>query len=200
MIFYGTKGSHIHSERTSKGVECDNCEEVVPHNISVYGKYVYLYWIPVFPIGKRAFSECTNCKVTNDFSGMNEKLKQHSLDIKKHTKTPVWYWSGLGIFALLIFFVFYYAQQHEKDKVIYIASPEKGDIIEYKPSDFYSTLKIVEVTKDSVYVVQNNYEIERRSKLYKIDKVENYGNVHSSFSKKEYKAMFENRAFLDVDR
>ncbi|MCH3884741.1 hypothetical protein [Tenacibaculum aquimarinum] len=54
MIFYGTKGSHLNSERKG-GIKCDNCNEITNHNISVYGKYGYLYWIPVFPMGKKKY-------------------------------------------------------------------------------------------------------------------------------------------------
>ena len=33
---------------------------------------------------------------------MNEKLKNASIDVKRNAKTPIWYWSGLGIIAILI--------------------------------------------------------------------------------------------------
>ena len=105
MIFYGTKGSHIHSERKS-GIKCDNCNEITSHNISIYGKYAYLYWIPVFPLSKKMFSECTNCNATNDFKKMNEKLRFVAADVKRNSKTPLWYWAGSGIIIILIILIF----------------------------------------------------------------------------------------------
>jgi len=41
-------------------------------------------------MSKKVYSECNNCKATNEFSGMNEKLRRASIDIKKETKTPIW--------------------------------------------------------------------------------------------------------------
>lgn len=199
MIFYGTKGSHLHSERKSS-IKCDNCNEITNHNISVYGKYGYLYWIPVFPMSKKVFSECTNCNYTQDFNGMNEKLRNASADVKRNTKTPIWYWSGLGIIGVIFVFGIFSAVQHDKDVVDYIASPLKGDVIDYKPTEYYSTLKIANVTKDSIFLIPNDYEIERKSKLYKIDKSKNYTAEPYAVSKEEFKKLFKEKVFLDIDR
>ena len=52
MIFYGTKGSHLKSEKIS-GAKCTNCNEQTSHTVNVFGRYGYLYWIPVFPLTKK---------------------------------------------------------------------------------------------------------------------------------------------------
>ena len=201
MIFYGTKGSHLHSERKSN-IKCDNCNEITAHNISVYGKYAYLYWIPVFPMSKKVFSECTNCNATKDFNGMNEKLSFASKDVKRNAKTPIWYWSGLGIIAIIFVFGIYSAKQHDKDVIDYIKNPKAGDVIEYKVDEtgYYSTLKIASVSKDSIFVIQNDYEIERKSKVYKIDKSKNYTTKPYAVSKEEFQKLFKEKIFLDIDR
>ncbi|MCH3883095.1 hypothetical protein [Tenacibaculum aquimarinum] len=201
MIFYGTKGSHLNSERKG-GIKCDNCNEITNHNISVYGKYGYLYWIPVFPMGKKVFSECTNCKVTNDFKGMNEKLRNASTDVKRNTKTPIWYWSGLAIITLLIAFAIYSAKEHDKDVENYILNPAKGDVIEFKnkESGYYSTLRIESLSKDSIYVIQNNYETDKISGISDIDKDKNYTTETYSLGKDEIQSLFDEGIFYDINR
>ncbi|MDO6600590.1 hypothetical protein [Tenacibaculum sp. 1_MG-2023] len=201
MIFYGTKGSHLNSERKG-GIKCDNCNEITNHNISVYGQYGYLYWIPVFPMGKKVFSECTNCKVTNDFKGMNEKLRNASTDVKRNTKTPIWYWSGLAIITLLIAFAIYSAKEHDKDVENYILNPAKGDVIEFKnkESGYYSTLRIESLSKDSIYVIQNNYETDKISGISDIDKDKNYTTETYSLGKDEIQSLFDEGIFYDINR
>ncbi len=201
MIFFGTKGSHLNSERKG-GLKCDSCNEVTNHNISVYGKYGYLYWIPVFPMSKKVFSECTNCNITNDFDTMNEKLRFASADVKRNSKTPLWYWSGLAIIAILISIGYYYNAQHDKDVARYIQEPIVGDIIEYKVKEtgYYSTLKIKLVTQDSIFVIPNNYETDKKSGISGIDKSKNYTTEPYSLGKNEIKNLFDKGLFYDINR
>lgn len=201
MIFYGTQGSQINSERT-KGIKCDNCNEIVPHNISVYGQYGYLYWIPVFPTTKKVFSECSNCNVTQDFKGMNEQLRRTSAEIKRNTKTPIWYWSGLGIIAILISIGYYFSLEHDKDVINYIKNPVAGDVIEYKVQEtgYYSTLKIESVTKGSIFVIQNNYETDKMSGVSDINKSKNYSTPAYGVGRNQIQALFDDDIFYDINR
>lgn len=200
MIFYGTKGSHLHSERVS-GVKCNHCGQQDSHTISIYGRYFYLYWIPIFPIGKKGISECNHCKATYERKDMSEQLKLAHDNVKRTTKSPVTHWVGSVIIGGLIAFGLYAANQHEKDVVNYINEPQVNDIVEYKSSDSaYSTLKVTKVTQDSIFFVANSMEISRKSRLYKIDKEKNYNAERYGISLSEYKSAFENNDFLDVDR
>lgn len=200
MIFYGTKGHHLKSEKISN-IECSYCKKQTSHTVSIFAKYAYLYWIPFFPMGKKAISECDNCKQTLALKDMNEQLKQAYYNkVKPHVKTPIWHWSGLAIVAAIIAFSVYLANQHKKDALIFINEPQTGDVYEYKPNDFYSLLKVVSVSQDSVFVISNNYEIERKSKLHKIDKTSNYTTAPYGISKEEIKQQYASKKILDVDR
>lgn len=200
MIIYGTKGSHLHSEKVG-GVKCTHCEQQTSHTISVYGQYAYIYWIPIFPLAKKVFSECNHCKATLEKKEMSEQLKLKADNVKRNTKTPITYWIGMFIIAGLIGFGFYSSKQHDKDVANYINQPQVGDIIEYESSPSnYSTLKITNITNDSIYFIANSMEISRRSKIYKIDKDKNYTAERFGISIGEYKESFSNKKFLDVDR
>ncbi|QWX85461.1 zinc-ribbon domain-containing protein [Cellulophaga sp. HaHaR_3_176] len=201
MIFYGTKGSHLFSERKN-GIKCDNCNEITAHNISVYGKYAYIYWIPFFPMSKKAFSECTNCSATLDVNGMNGKLKSAATEVKNNTKTPIWYWSGLAIIAVLISLGVYSSLQHDKDVAVYINQPAVGDVIEFKSSEngYYSTLKISAVTSDSIFVIQNDYETDKKTGVSDIDKASNYTTEPYSLGKNQIQGLFDEKVFYDINR
>lgn len=201
MIFYGTKGSHLKSERRG-GIKCDHCNEITNHTISVYGKYAYLYWIPVFPMTKKVFSECSNCKTTKAYKEMNEKLKDAAIEVKRNVKTPIWYWSGLGIIALIIAFGAYSAGKHKKDLVNYIKEPAVGDVIEFRVTQtgYYSTLKIKSVTNDSIFVIQNDYETDKKKGISGIDKAKNYTTVPYSLGKNEIQGLFDKGLFYDINR
>lgn len=199
MIVYGTKGAHLKSEKVT-AKQCDQCDEQTSHNVSIFGKYFYIYWIPVFPTGKKGVAECNTCKATIERGQMSERLRSKFDVIKKDTKTPITYWIGSLIIVGLISFAFFASSQHKKDVVDFISSPKPGDVVDYKPTDYYSTLKVIEVSNDSVYFVYNTMEISKQSKLYKIDKDENYSTEKYSLSKSEYQKMFDDKEFLDVER
>lgn len=200
MIFYGTKGAHLKSEKT-RGLKCNNCNEQTSHTISIFGKYFYVYWIPFFPLAKKGVSECNNCKATFERKDMSDQLKSIFDTVKSDTKTPFTYWIGSLIIVALIAFGVYSANQHQKDVGAYISSPEINDIIDYKSSGaIYSTLKVTKVTTDSVFVVANTMEIAKQSKLYKIDKEKNYTAERFGLSLTEYTKAFATNKFLDVGR
>jgi Holliday junction resolvase len=200
MIIFGTKGTHLHSERIG-GVKCNHCQQQNTHTISVFGKYFEIYWIPVFPIGKKAVSECSHCKATYERKEMSEQLKLAHDNVKRNTKTPITHWAGSLVIGALVAFAMYSAKKHDNNVVDYINSPQVNDVIDYKSSaNAFSTLKITKVTADSVFVVANSMEIKRKSKLYKIDKEANYNAERFGLSLSEYKESFESKRFLDVDR
>ncbi|MCH3884740.1 hypothetical protein [Tenacibaculum aquimarinum] len=133
---------------------------------------------------------------------MNEKLRNASTDVKRNTKTPIWYWSGLAIITLLIAFAIYSAKEHDKDVENYILNPAKGDVIEFKnkESGYYSTLRIESLSKDSIYVIQNNYETDKISGISDIDKDKNYTTETYSLGKDEIQSLFDEGIFYDINR
>ncbi len=199
MIFFGSRGTNLHNEQVS-GIKCSHCEQTTTHTISIYGRYFHVWWIPTFPIGKKGFSECNNCKRTLESKEMNESLKLAYQNVNSNTKSPIWYWSGIGIVGVLIGLISFMAGRHDKDAITYINAPKTGDTYEYKPNESYSLLKVASVSQDSVFVISNDYEIGRQSKLYKIDKPENYTTEPYGISKDELKNLFESKDILDVDR
>ena len=59
----------------------------------------------------------------------------------------------------------------KKKELEFVANPVVGDVYKYKTEkQNYSTLKVTSVTADSVFVSPNEYETDKMSGIYKIDK------------------------------
>jgi hypothetical protein len=201
MIFYGTSGSLIHTEQTPS-VKCNSCEKQSQHTVSVFGKYAYLYWIPIFPVGKKGVSECNHCKVTLEKKDMSEQLKLAYGNIKTNVKSPLKHWSGLAVILALISYGVYASNQHDKDVVSYIENPAIGDVIEYRAEEtgYYSTIKIVNVSNDSIFAIPNNYETDKKSGISDIDKEVNYTSEPYGIGKDQIQSLFDDDIFYDINR
>ena len=80
--------------------------------------------------------------------------------------------------------------------------PAIGDVIKFKnyETGFFSTLKINSITKDSIFVIPNNYETDKKNGIAGIDIVKNYSTEPYSLGKDEVKAFFDQGVFYDIER
>jgi len=200
MIVYGTKPVHVKTEQVNN-ITCPNCKTNNSTIFSIYSKHAYLYWIPFFPYGKTAVSECQNCKAQLTQKEMPIEFKNEAIRLKSESKTPLWQFSGLVLLAVLIPFVIYTSKKNDKKELEYIQNPVIGDVYTYELEDGnYSTLKVNNVTFDSVFILQNDYEINKSHKTYKIDKEENYSNEAYGIPREEINSMYLEKTILSVDR
>jgi hypothetical protein len=132
---------------------------------------------------------------------MPEQLKREYDSIKSVSKGPVWQFAGLGLVAILIVYGNYASGINEKKELEYLNTPLAGDVYKYKTeTGDYSTLKVVSVSDDSVFVSPNEYEISKMSKVYKIDKPENYPDMYYGISKKELEEKYTSNEVYSIDR
>lgn len=104
MIIFGTRGSRIGSLQMAE-TQCDYCEQQHPQEITQFGQYFHIFWIPVFPMGRRTFAECTHCKRTLRKKEFSQRLKENFINQKSTIKRPLWHWSGiLLILGLMLAF------------------------------------------------------------------------------------------------
>jgi hypothetical protein len=201
MIFYGTSASRLKDGRLSN-VSCPNCEEQTSFNYSVFGKYAYIYWIPLFPLGKTNVLECNNCKQTYKLKELPEQIK-HKFQLEKHKGIPLKHFSGLAIiFAIVAWFKYSSAQDDALDKD-YITEPQVGDLYSAKGSAFnsFTTMKVSKVTADSVYVFYNDYLTDKKSGISEIDVERNYNFTNrEGFTRQELIRMHETRDIFEIDR
>ncbi len=201
MVFFGTKASRIKDGQINN-VTCPNCENQTSMTYSIFGKYAHIYWIPAFPVGRENIIECNSCKQTYKVKELPEHLKQKFEFEKQGAKTPLWYFSGLAIIACLISFGAWSSSQNKTNNEEYIKAPQIGDVysIEASQNGYYSSIKVTDVTQDSVYVIINDYEIDRRTKISQIDKAENYTTQIDSYSKEEIINLYDENVIYEIDR
>lgn len=200
MIIYGSRAVHLKTKQ-SKTAICPSCGTQGSLVFSVYRKHAHIFWIPLFPIGKKGASQCQHCKNVLKSKEMPEPLRRESDNLKSEAKGPIWQFAGLGLIALLIAFAGYASGKEKELEEEYIKSPQVGDVYEYKTETrSYSTMKIMSVSQDSVFVSPNEYEINKITKLYRIDKPENYSKLSYGISKNELKEMYDSGEILDINR
>lgn len=120
MIVYGSRASNIGNFEISN-IECSHCNQNAPQRVSVFGKYAHIFWIPLFPIGKKAVSECTNCLKTSPKKEFPTDLNQAYSENKHLAKRPFWHWIGLiivgGLIALMTL-IGITAEEDPRDKLL----------------------------------------------------------------------------------
>ncbi len=200
MIIYGWRSAHLRTTK-SQTATCPSCNTKGSTVISVYSKHAHIFWIPLFPYGKTGASQCQHCKYAMKLKEMPEEIKKEYKNLKMDVKPPIWQFAGLILFSFLVVWLIYAGKEGKKMDQEYLAAPAKGDIYEFKTeSGYYSTLKVMQVTADSVIVSPNNYEMEKKSRLYKIEKPENYAEFTYGISKENLKKMYEEEEIFDIER
>lgn len=104
MIIFGGRASNIGNFLVPNST-CSYCEAGDTQRISVFGKYAHIFWIPIFPIGRKAVAECTHCKRTIEQREFPDKLYGLYQANKGRAKRPIWHWLGTGLFGLLVAFI-----------------------------------------------------------------------------------------------
>ena len=204
MIFYGTNSSNLNSG-TLQNVKCPHCENVTNFNYDVYGKYAYVYWIPFFPLGKTSVAECSHCKATYEINKDVPEIKK-AFDRKMEVnpvKTPVKHFSFAFILGLIVVCSVLYGMKTDSDTADFAQTPKANDIyLEVTESGKYSCSKITKVTKDSVFVMQNNMEYDQKSGVSKlVDGSEGAFNMPYQMSIKEYQKLAkEGKTIYEINR
>ena len=200
MIIYGWKATHIKSQ-TAPNLTCTNCNEKGKTFFSVFSKHVHIFWIPLFPYGKTGASQCDHCQLTMEKKQMPPEYRQEYERLRSEASTPVWKYAGLIIIAAIALYLYIDSGQRSDQNKDYIANPVKNDVYRMKTDGGnFTTMKVDSVSTDSVYVLLNEYEVTKRSGIYKVDKEENYYFVALPMHKSKLQELFNNGEIYDVDR
>ncbi|MDR7212174.1 zinc-ribbon domain-containing protein [Flavobacterium piscis] len=201
IFFYGTKAANLRNGQIIN-VDCPNCNTNVSMTYSIFGKYGHLYWIPFFPIKKLTFAECNSCKKTFEKTELSSSIQQklEREKEKNNVKTPIWMFSGLFLIAGIFVLIFYTSHQTDVNSENFIKSPKVGDIYFINSAErHYSTMKVDQVSKDSLVVFMNDMEIDSKTDIDKIDVVENYKKTYS-VAKKDMLKLYKEEKIYEVKR
>jgi hypothetical protein len=201
MIIYGSRAKHLATEQSHEA--CTSCGTHSSVQLHVFQKYAHVFWIPFFPIGKIAATECQHCKGVLKVNQFSPSTRLAYDNIKSQTKTPVWMFSGLALLAAFIIFSSYQSSQKDKRNATLISAPIAGDIFEIKTQENQYTLyKVANVQGDSVFVRFNQYETNKASGLYDLKSKGDtaYSNLTFSLLKSDLKKMLEKGEITGIDR
>ena len=135
-------------------IKCDNCNDF-GQRFSVYQDYFHLFFIPMFPLGKKTIqSTCLKC---ND--GFNEEKKNHYLSV---TRTPIYLYTGLILLACLIISLVISIRNDQKQTAEYVANPMINDVYLMREGEgkerTYYFLKIKNIDSDTVELLHSYFE------------------------------------------
>jgi hypothetical protein len=199
MIIYGTKGKLLAKETLFE--KCTNCGSQNSVELVVYQRYAHVFWIPFFPTFKKGYSQCGHCKQVLEVKQMPASLQESFDRLKKSTKAPIWTFTGLALFTVLIAMIIISIRNENAENKKLVADPRKGDIYEVKlGSSSYTLYKVDEVVGDTVYVVQNMYETNKSSGLSDLKTKPFAEDEVIGYSKAEIKTLFDDDKIVDVDR
>lgn len=156
MIIYGWNNRIIKEAPVDK-VTCPNCKNDKMH-IRVFGFYVHIFWIPLFPYKKDVILSCDHCQMGVSGGELDDTMKK----LKKSVSFPKYMFLGSAL--LLAFVAYLVVDSHLQDKkeLSFLTHPEVGDVYhlidkeevtEYK----YYLLKAQEVMGDSMAVSANGF-------------------------------------------
>ncbi len=198
MIVYGFAGKEI--ARGKIKAACTNCQEPNSTNMFIVQRYAHAYWIPFFPAGKKAVSECINCNQVLEKKQFSERYKSEYEDLRSTTKIPIWMFTGLGIFAVIIVAAFITSMQNDAENAELVLSPQKGDIYEIKLSDGeYTLYKVDKIEGSAVYVFENEYAVDKAGGVRDL-LLKPFYKESAPIMKTDLKAMLEKGEIMDIKR
>lgn len=103
LFFFGTGSSIVLTEQV-RNVSCTYCQQQDTVFITAISRYFHFFWIPVFPIGKRYYSQCSHCQQVLEKSQMPDQYKAVLAEISTTAKTPIWQFIGLILISIPILF------------------------------------------------------------------------------------------------
>ncbi|NMM47409.1 zinc ribbon domain-containing protein [Marinigracilibium pacificum] len=200
MIIYGMRAAHLKSAQ-SKNVTCPSCGTRESTVISVFRRHAHIFWIPLFPLGKTGVSQCQHCKATLKSSEMPDNVKSEYHRLKSESKGPIWQFSGLVLIAALVVWGIFTSAADKENEALYIQSPAVNDVYYYDMGDGeYSTMKVSAIEGDSISLLLNDYLIESRTKIYSIDKENNYTTMEIKMALSDLQDKYRDNKIIDIKR
>lgn len=127
MLVFGSRVKAVFSGQQPTDVPCDSCGrlELRPR---VFQRYAHVFWIPMFPVGKKVFFECAHCKRTLAPKEGPTSLAPFARAARRTAKTPLHLFMGLAALAVLVGFAAVQARIESRNTKEWVAAPAVGDL------------------------------------------------------------------------
>ena len=103
FFIFGTRSSQRAAEKVA--VKCQYCQSPDSVWMYIYQSYFHIFWIPFFPYSTKSVTECSHCKQVLRSKEFDEDLRRSSDELKRRTKTPIWTFSLIILFFVLVLFI-----------------------------------------------------------------------------------------------
>lgn len=201
MIIYGSRSVKLAVEQVSDS--CPHCGTANSIELYVFQKYAHVFWIPFFPIGKTAVSQCNHCKQILKKDEMPSSMISAYDRIKAKTRIPVWTFAGLALVGALILVGFVSNKQKDEKNAKLIQAPATGDVFEVRTKDGqYTLMKVAQVKGDSLFIQLHQYETNKLKGLADLKRKGESGYTEEVFVllKEDLQAMLKEGEIMDVIR
>ena len=198
MILVGTRDSNI-KNGTILNEKCPKCNQENSLHFSIYRRYTHLTLIPLFPVGKLVFINCSHCKETFDYEDLSENI-QLKLRNEKLNTTPWMFFGSIILVGFIIFSINNYFDKKDETSIL-IKNPIEGDIYNLKFSNgYYSNMRIDKVTKDSIYTTHNDFDAYMPYEVDNLNKAENYSDKKVYYSRKDILKLYQEDEIIKITR
>jgi hypothetical protein len=202
MIIYGTKAVHVQSVELPNH-SCPGCGTKGSLVMSIFRKHAHIYWIPFFPYKKISVTQCQHCQLVLEDHNIPQPLWHIRTALKASSKGPIWQFAGLFLIGVFMFWGSRSDAEEKKGHLDKIQNPIAGDVYTYKmDSANYSTMKVVGVSTDSIFVVRNILAVNHLASLAKITNanVSTYLGAQEGIARTEVLNQFNTHQILSVVR
>lgn len=201
MLFYGLRTRHKSSHPLPS--PCPHCDTEGSVELDIHQRYAHVFWIPVFPLGRLATTECAHCKEVRRAKEMHPATLVLAKDLLKEDRTPVWMFSGAIVVGLLIPWAFWQSGRNDVAVRAKLQAPLMGDIYEIDLVDGgYTLYKVTDVQNDSVTVLLSNSETNKLRGLstLRAEGDAAYGDEQATFSLADLQRMRDEGVVFAVKR
>ncbi len=157
FLIYGTRTARI-KKYLHEQQHCKACGGY-DMQVKVYRKYYHAFFIPVLPVGdKHVEIRCNSCGTPM----MLMTIKQH---YEKTTRTPFYLYTAPILLACAILMGIYANINTQKEKKLFIAHPQVGDIYTIRTDEHqsrtYFFLRVIDIRGDTVVTCRNKMDYYR---------------------------------------
>lgn len=181
--------------------ECPKCGAKHSMEMTIYSDYMSIYYVPIVTLGKKGVITCKECDLYAEDRHMGPISKEQFKREKSKVRIPIWHFSGLfGIAVILIGIVISdVLDKRENDHLI--LDPQAGDVYVYKTEDeHYTTFKITGRSEDSIFFINNEYEVFESTDIYSINSEKKYDDEERFLFFGELYDMYVDGTIIDIKR
>lgn len=168
MIIFGWN-TYESSSKRPKDIQCFSCGSIGEMFVRKHVKVCQLYFMPIFPYAIWSEVECVRCKSYLQLNNLSPELEQLYGPYKPNILPKLWHLTGLLIIFGLLGWAWFSTIQHKNLMKARVDAIEVGRVIDFQTANKnYSTFKICDQVKDTLFVVYNKFEVDNKTGLSRI--------------------------------